>query len=119
MEYEQISFLETIEETIEKNTRKSVTYDAGICYKCLCNQCIYSVAIYPYPTKEELEILKSEESCWNCEECYYYGMDNEKLSKDIVKFECGRFKKSNHYIELEIRKIEREAERRRKTFKII
>lgn len=119
MKYEQISFLEPIEKPIEKNIRKSVTYDATICNKCLCDKCIYSVNIYSYPTKEELEIIKSEDSCWNCEECYYYGMDDEKLSEDIVKFKCNRFKKANHYIEKEKHYIELQAERKRKAFKII
>ena len=115
MKGEQISFLEPI----DKPKEKPQTYDATICNKCLCDKCIYSVNIYPYPTKEELEIIKSEESCFNCDDCFYYGMDNEKLSKDIVKFKCSRFKKANHYIEKERHYIELEAERRRKTFKII
>lgn len=114
MEGKQVSFFDSTDKP-----KKNQEYDADICYKCLCNQCIYSVEIYPYPTKEELGILKSEESCFNCDDCFYYGMDNENLSKDLVKFKCDRFIKSNHYIELERRQTEREAKRRRKTFKIV
>lgn len=115
MEGKQISFFESTDKPKEKPKR----YDATICNKCLCDKCIYSVNIRPYPTKEELEIIRSQESCFNCEECFYYGMDDEKLSKDIVKFKCSRFKKANHYIEKEKQYIELEAERRRKAFKII
>gem|GEM_PF-766075 len=119
MEGKQISFFEPTDKPKKKPKEKPETYDATICNKCLCGKCIYNVNIYPYPTKEELEIIKSEESCFNCDDCFYYGMDNEKLSKNIVKFKCSRFKKSTHYIEIERCHIELEAERRRKAFKII
>lgn len=45
-----------------------------------------------------------EEPCWNCDECYFYGMDDPKLSQNIVRFECNDFKMSKYYLELNARK---------------
>lgn len=109
LKYEQLSFLKPIKKTTKKLEPKPI-YGPGICHRCRCNRCRYSVAIYPHLDKEEREKLKG--SCWNCEDCYYYGMDDEKLSQDIVRFECNQFEMSNHYMELI-------ARRRRNNFKII
>lgn len=107
MNYEQISFLTDTKETITIKT----SYDATICDKCLCNRCKYSVEIYPFPSEEECKEINNN-SCFNCDECYYYGMDNENLSRNKVKFKCNKFEMSNYYKELEIK-------RRRESFKII
>lgn len=41
-----------------------------------------------------------------------YGMDDESLNRNRVKFECEKFKISDYYLELE-------AKAKRKSFKII
>ncbi|GAA0083152.1 hypothetical protein UT300006_37820 [Clostridium sp. CTA-6] len=103
---EQLSFLKPI----EKNVGKQKIYDATICDRCCCNKCKYSVEIYPNLSDKECKTLKY--SCFNCDECYFYGMDNENLSRNKVKFQCDKFEMSNYYKELE-------AKRKRKSFKII
>lgn len=115
MEWKQLSLFESIEE-IEEGQE---IYDATICDKCLCNKCIYSVEIYPPLTTEEKELVRAEESCWNCDDCYYYGMDNESLSKNTVKFKCSKFKKADYYTEKERRQADIRAKRRREAFKLI
>ncbi len=98
----QLSFLEA---------NDHIEYDANICYRCLCGKCKYSVEIYPFIDEKECkEVI--DKSCFNCDECYYYGMDNENLSRNKIKFKCDRFEKSNYYSELE-------ARRKRSNFKII
>jgi len=105
---EQLSFLESIENSIKNNE----VYDATICYKCLCAKCKYNTEIYPFLTPEECKEKETAYSCLNCDECYYYGMDNESLSRNKIKFKCDKFQMSNYYKELEVK-------RRRKGFKII
>lgn len=107
MKNEQLSFLKPI----EKPVREHEIYNATICYRCCCSKCKYSVEIYPCLSDKECEEIK-DDSCFNCDECYYYGMDNERLSRNIVKFECDKFEMSNYYTELEVK-------RKRKSFKII
>ncbi|EHN17054.1 hypothetical protein [Clostridium sporogenes] len=104
---EQLSFLTNTKETI---TTKN-DYDLTICNKCLCDRCKYSVEIYPFLDSEECKEVNGK-SCFNCDECYYYGMDDKSLSRDKVKFKCNKFKMSNYYLELQ-------AKIRRKSFKII
>ncbi len=113
MKNEQLSFLEPTEKPIEKHEiiQKYEIFDATICDRCCCNKCKYSVEIYPFLSTKECKEIK-DDSCFNCDECYYYGMDDESLSKNIVKFECDKFEMSNYYSEVE-------AERKRKKFKII
>ncbi|MCD3351233.1 hypothetical protein G8V03_09555 [Clostridium botulinum D/C] len=104
MKSEQLSFLKA-KDHIE------IEYDANICYRCLCSKCKYSVEIYPFIDEEECkEVI--DKSCFNCDECYYYGMDNENLSRNKIKFECDKFEMSNYYKELEVK-------RRRQSFKVI
>lgn len=107
MKYEQLSFLKPI----EKPVRKHEIYDETICSRCCCSKCKYSVEIFPFLSDEECKEIKND-SCFNCDECYYYGMDNENLSRNTVKFECDKFEMSNYYIELQVKK-------KRKSFKII
>ncbi|EDU35720.1 hypothetical protein [Clostridium sporogenes] len=107
MKNEQLSFLKPI----EKNVGKQKIYDATICDRCCCNKCKYSVEIYPFLSTEECKEIE-ENSCFNCDECYYYGMDDNNLSGNKVKFKCDKFEMSNHYVELE-------AKIKRKNFKII
>ncbi len=107
MKIEQISFLEPIEKAIKKHE----IYDGAICNRCCCNKCKYSVEIYPFLSVEECKEVK-DGSCLNCDECYYYGMDNESLSRNIIKFNCNKFKISNYYSELE-------AKTKRRNFKIM
>ncbi|AGK95389.1 hypothetical protein [Clostridium pasteurianum] len=107
MKIEQLSFLKPIEKAIKKQE----IYDATICDRCCCCKCKYSVEIYPFLTTEECKEIK-EDSCFNCDECYYYGMDNENLSRNIVKFKCDKFRMSNYYSDLE-------AKTKRRNFKII
>lgn len=108
MNNEQLSFLEPIK---QENQVKYIKYDATICSRCYCSKCKYSVEIYPFLSTQEYEEIK-EDSCFNCDECYWYGMNNESLSRSIVKFQCDKFEISNYYAELEIK-------RKRKSFKII
>ena len=112
MKNEQLSFLEPIKE--QKNSRtkeKYIKYDATICNRCCCNRCKYSVEITPFLSREECKQI-GDSSCFNCDECYYYGMDDESLNRYTVKFECDKFEMSNYYLELEVKK-------RRKSFKVI
>ena len=106
LENEQLSFLETIEKPIKEHE----IYDATICDRCCCNKCKYSVEISPFLSSKECKEIK--DSCFNCDECYYYGMDDESLSRSIVKFECDKFEMSNYYAELK-------AKIKRRSFKII
>lgn len=106
MKIEQLSFLEPI----EKPVKHEKTYDATICKKCCCDKCRKSVEIYPMIDEKEYKQVK--EPCFNCDECFYYGMDNKALSKKAVKFKCDKFEISNHYAELRARK-------ERKKFKAI
>jgi hypothetical protein len=106
LQYEQLSFIAPIEKI---HTKTKTTWIEMQCHKCLCDKCKNSVEIYPSLSTDECKEVKS---CFNCDECYYYGMDNEKLSRGKVKIKCDRFKKSNYY-------VEREAEMRRKKFKVI
>lgn len=106
MKNEQLSFFESIEE-LEKLEK----YDATICIRCCCNKCKYSVEIYPFIDDKECKEV-GDNACFNCDECYYYGMDDGSLSMNIVKLECDKFEMSNHYKKLEV-------EKRRKSFKII
>lgn len=103
MRNEQLSFLEQIE--------KQEICGADICNRCCCNECKYSVEIYPSLTDEECKEIK-EDSCFNCDECYYYGMDDKNLSRHVVKFQCEKYEISNYYADIE-------AKNKRKKFKII
>lgn len=107
MKIEQFSFLEPI----EKATEKHEIYDATICDRCCCNKCKYSVEIYPFLSAAECKEI-GENSCFNCDDCYYYGMDNDNLSRNVIKFQCSKFEMTNYYVGLEVK-------RRRKNFKII
>lgn len=108
---EQLSFLEPVEKPIKKHENKfSIKYDATICSMCCCDKCKYSVEIDPFLSTEECKTIK--ERCFNCDECYYYGMDNENLSRNKVKFKCDKFEMSNYY-------SERAAKAKRRNFKII
>lgn len=83
-------------------------YDANTCVGCLCNFCKNSVEIEPFLDEEE---CKKVHSCFNCDECFYYGMDNEKLIRKFTK-KCEKFEMSKYYVELF-------AKRKRNKFKII
>lgn len=97
---EQLSLFE--KEKAEEKPKITPTYDATICDRCLCNQCNKSCEASIFlMTKEE---WKQQETCWNCDECYFYGMDDPKLSQNVVKFECKKFKMMNYYVDLNARK---------------
>lgn len=100
MKYEQLSFLEPI-----LKEEKNIKHDATICNRCRCSKCKYSVEIYPCLDNEEGKAITF--SCFNCDECYYYGMDNENLSKNKIKFQCDKFEMSNYYVDLEAKKKRR------------
>lgn len=82
-----------------------------ICQKCNCDQCLYNVINHPWTDEQDQQKVIGGNMCWNCEECYYYGRDNEELSRNR-QFNCKRFKKANYY-------IEKEAKQRRISFRII
>lgn len=115
---EQLSFLKHIEKPIEKPIRKHEIYDATICGRCCCDKCKYSVEIYPSLSEEECKGIR-ENSCFNCDECYYYGMDNKDLSKNVVKFKCDKFEMSNYYVEIKVKNADIKAKIMRRNFKII
>lgn len=93
----------------EDEIKTTVPYGFSICNKCLCNRCVHNCECSPGKiTKEEKE---NNETCWNCDDCYFYGGDI-KLSQHVVKFECDNYKSLKYYIELD-------ANRMRKNFKII
>lgn len=101
-EVDQLTFFTKKE--IEEKPKKKLTmpYDATICDSCLCNQCNKSCEASIFlMSKEE---WKQQETCWNCDECYFYGMDDPKLSQNVVKFECKKFKMMNYYVDLNARK---------------
>ena len=87
MQSEQLSFFEPIEK--EKH-EKHITYSATICNRCCCNKCKYNVELNVALSDKECQEI-GDRSCFNCDECYYYGMDDENLSKNIIKFECNKF----------------------------
>ncbi|WP_326511365.1 hypothetical protein [Clostridium intestinale] len=111
MKGEQLSFLEQMEVEKLKNKDPFIEYNANICYMCCCHRCRLSVEIDPNLKQEECDKV-GDRSCWNCDECYYYGMDDNSLSMHVVKFNCDKFEMSDYY-------TEREAERRRRKFKMI
>lgn len=111
MEIEQLYFLEPIKKPVKEPIKKHKKYDATICNRCLCSRCNKNCETHVSHMNKE-ECLALEEPCWNCDECYYYGMDNESLSKDIVRFECENFEMTTYFIELK-------AKRRRRNLKII
>lgn len=87
---EQLSFFKEEEKPEIKLT---LFYDATICSKWLCNMCTNSCeAELGKITKKK---LKQQETCFNCDECYFYGMDDPTLSQTVVKFECSNFKMLN------------------------
>ncbi|WP_154826509.1 hypothetical protein [Clostridium butyricum] len=98
---QQISFF--IEEKKEDERKIIPPYDATICGKCLCSKCMKNCELHvSHTTVEEARTL--EEPCWNCDECCFYGMDDPKLSQNIVRFECDDFKMSKYYVDLYARK---------------
>lgn len=107
MKSKQLSFLELIK---EKKYEKHIKYDATICDRCLCSKCKNNCETH-IPKLSYKECL-NQVPCWNCDKCYYYGMDNENLSRNIVKFQCDKFEMSDYYKELEVK-------RKRKSFKIV
>lgn len=108
MNNEQLSFLEPVE---KQKCEPYIKYDATICSRCCCNRCKYSVEIYPALSTEECKEVQ-DNSCFNCDECYYYGMDNKNLSRAVIKFQCDKFERTKYH-------EEREAKSRRRRFKII
>lgn len=104
------------EDTLKECFSPGTKYDANICNECLCKKCKYSVEIRPDLTEEECSELMEGDECFNCDKCYYYGMDDESLSEDKVMLsidkKCNKFEKSNYYKELE-------AKKRRNDFQII
>jgi len=111
LKHEQLSFLEQIKQEIKEMKEPFKEYDASICSRCCCNRCKYSCEIYPFIDKREIEEI-GDNTCFNCDDCYYYGMDNDSLSRNVVKFSCDKFEVSNYYAEVE-------ARRRRRKFKMI
>lgn len=98
---EQLNFFEKDE--VQDKPKITPPYDATICDRCLCSQCMKNCELHvSHTTVEEARIF--EEPCWNCDECYFYGMDDPKLSQNIVRFECNDFKMSKYYLELNARK---------------
>lgn len=113
MKSEQLSFLGPIKQQTKtgKCIGSCIEYDATICRRCCCRKCKYSVEIYPIIGAEECKTI-GDKACFNCDECFYYGMDNDNLRRDAVKFQCDKFEMSNFYAELE-------AKRKRESFKIV
>lgn len=109
--------LSIFEDELENNCDRSLIkqifnlYGANICFKCLCNTCVYSVEQTCNLTDEEMHMIGTK-PCWNCDECWYYGMDNGLLRKDIVRFQCSKYKMTKDY-------VERYAKGKRRNFKII
>ena len=99
LNFEQLSLSIDIPKDDEIKTTKP--YNWLICNKCLCNTCVHNCECdYTKITEEE---KSDDDTCWNCDECYFYGGDPE-LSQNIVKFECDKYKKMKYYIELDAKK---------------
>lgn len=105
---EQLSL--DVKDEVQEKPKITPPYDATICDRCLCNKCSNSCegSIF-LMTKEEWQ---KQETCFNCDECYFYGMDDPKLSQHVIKFECKNFKLMNYYVELN-------AKRQREKLKIV
>ncbi len=114
MKSEQLSFLELKEKHIKEHKiiERHQVYDATICGRCLCSKCKYNAESRYFSENEMKAAWTQYELCFNCDDCFYYGMDDDSLSKNIVRFECERFEMLDYYAELE-------AKRKRKSFKII
>jgi len=115
MKYEQLSLLEPIK---KPKPKKCIKYDATICGMCLCDKCKYNVDIYPCLSDKECKEVGNK-SCFNCDDCYYYGMEKGSLKSNNVKFECNEFEMSEYYIESRNYHTELKAKKRRDSFKII
>lgn len=99
---EQLSFFKD-EEKEKPINKPQVKYDATICDICLCGKCNKNCETHvSHMNREECLLLK--EPCWNCDECYYYGMDDETLNRNIVRFECDKFEMTKYFIDLYARK---------------
>lgn len=103
MKIEQLSFLQVV--------KRKPKYDATICYRCRCMKCKYNVEIFPILSREECKTI-GDKSCFNCDECYYFGMDDESLNMDKVRFHCDKFKMSSYWVDVK-------AKLRRMKFKVI
>ncbi|MFL0164529.1 hypothetical protein [Candidatus Clostridium helianthi] len=105
---EQLSFFKHEGKLVDKS---QIQYDATICGICLCGKCNKNCETHVSHMSKE-ECLALDEPCWNCDECYFYGMDDETLNKNIVRFKCDNFEMTKHFVDLY-------AQRQRKKFKII
>ena len=66
-----------------------------ICNICLCNSCINNVNTITAIEEE----IKECQPCFNCDDCYWYGMDNDKLTKNN-KSECKSYRITSHNAKL-------------------
>lgn len=78
-----------------------------ICATCKCNTCVNNV--------DNEYSNEGNKVCLNCDECYYYGMDHPEYTINIKIHECKDYKESLKSIE----RIEKRAEKMRKSFKIL
>ncbi|AIY78877.1 hypothetical protein U728_761 [Clostridium botulinum 202F] len=100
----QLSFF--AKDEVQEKPKITPPYDATICDKCLCSKCMKNCETHVSNTTVE-EAKTLDEPCWNCDECYFYGMDASTLSQRIVRFKCDEFKMSKYYIDLYARKQRR------------
>lgn len=97
---EQLSFF--IEEKEDDEQKITPPYGASICSRCLCDKCSNSCEANMWKMTEDE--WKQQDTCFNCDECYFYGMDDPSLSQNVVKFECKNFKMIKYYVDLYARK---------------
>lgn len=99
---EQLSFFIEEKEYDEPKITKPKPWGASICSECLCDKCSNSCEANMWiMTYEE---WKQQKTCFNCDECYFYGMDDPSLSQNVVKFKCENFKMIKYYVDLYARK---------------
>lgn len=66
-----------------------------LCYQCLCDSCINNVDTITSTQEERI----SSSPCFNCDECYWYGMDNNNLTKN-QKSKCENYRITSYKAEL-------------------
>lgn len=86
------------------------------CHGCQCDHCVYSAELESwYFTPGEVQQV--EEICYCCDECRYYDGDLSKRSQR--RTECDKHKFPVKYEIQRMAAAEREARRRRASFRVI
>lgn len=86
------------------------------CYGCACNHCVYNAELESwYITIGEIQDV--EDICYCCDECKHYDGDCNRKSQ--WRPECSKRRFPAKYIAEQREATEREAQRRRASFRCI